>query len=108
MASNTRYQATFKMQEQARRERKFEKTESDLSSAELSSAVPSKLGTVGRFRNVLSYLGTRNPFPQAVTAEDTVWLFDNTAYRTQTGKWESVCCRLPIFTFLTIQPPCIS
>ena len=40
MASNTRYQATFKMQEQARRERKFEKTESDLSSAELSSAVP--------------------------------------------------------------------
>lgn len=30
--------------------------------------------------NVLSYLGTRNPFPQSVTQHDEVWLFDNTAF----------------------------
>ena len=78
------------MQEEARRERKFEKTESDLSSAELSSAVPSKLGAVSRFRSVLSYLGSRNPLPQTVSADDIVWLLDNTAYRNPTtGHWEA-------------------
>lgn len=78
------------MQEQTRTERQFHKTESDLSSTEFSTAVSAKLGTVGKLRNILSYLGKKNPLPQTVTKDDTVWLLDNTAYRNETtGKWEA-------------------
>lgn len=78
------------MQEQTRKERQFHKTESDLSSIEVPTAVSATLGTVGKLRNVLSYLGKKNPLPQTVTKNDTVWLLDNTAYRNQTtGKWEA-------------------
>lgn len=90
MASNNRRRSTLKMQEQTRQERQFHKTESDLSSAEFSTAASAKLSTVGKLRNVLSYLGKKNPLPQTVTKDDTVWLLDNTAYRSETtGNWEA-------------------
>ncbi|KAK7755806.1 hypothetical protein SLS62_002091 [Diatrype stigma] len=90
MAPNNKRRATLMMQEQTRQERQFHKTESDLSSVEVPTAISAKLGTVGKLRNILSYLGKKNPLPQTVTKNDTVWLLDNTAYRSQTtGKWEA-------------------
>lgn len=88
MASKAKRRITLEMETQTRSERQFQKTESDLSSSTAASA--SKLGTVDKFRNVLSYLGKKNPFPHSVTKDDTVWLLDNTAYHNETtGKWEA-------------------
>ncbi|KXJ86781.1 hypothetical protein Micbo1qcDRAFT_125763 [Microdochium bolleyi] len=80
------------MQEETRKQRKFEKTESDLSSVELrqSTASASKFSPTGKLQDILSYFGTKNPFPRTIGADDTVWLLDNTAYRNaKTGKWET-------------------
>lgn len=38
----------------------------------------------------LSFLGSRNPMPVPITKRDTVWVFDNTAYRSRKGGgWEA-------------------
>ena len=40
--------------------------------------------------NVLSYLGTHNPLAHPIAADNTLWLFDNTAYRNPTThEWEA-------------------
>ena len=40
--------------------------------------------------DLLSNLGRYNPLPHNITAKDTVWLLDNTAYRNpKTNKWEA-------------------
>ncbi|KAK6070076.1 actin filament organization protein App1 [Seiridium cupressi] len=79
------------MQVRTRTERGFIKTESDLSSYSGSDSPTSpKLATNSKLNDILSYLGSRNPLPRAVSAKDTVWLLDNTAYRnSKTGKWEA-------------------
>ncbi|KAH7021297.1 uncharacterized protein B0I36DRAFT_252780 [Microdochium trichocladiopsis] len=81
------------MQEETRRARKFEKTESDLSSLALRQTTApssSKFSAAGKLQDALSYFGTKNPFPRTIDRDDTVWLLDNTAYRNaKTGKWET-------------------
>jgi len=81
------------MQEETRKARQFEKTESDLSSLALRQTVAptsAKFSVPGKFQDILSYLGTKNPFPRTIGKDDTVWLLDNTAYRNaKTGKWET-------------------
>jgi hypothetical protein len=40
--------------------------------------------------DLLSYLGSHNPLPKEVTGDDTVWLLDNTAYRSgSTDQWQA-------------------
>ncbi|KAF5870233.1 putative actin filament organization protein app1 protein [Botrytis fragariae] len=75
--------STTSLQVQARNSNHFPETESSLPNLPRAS-------TNSLIDNVLSYLGPRNPFPKAVTKDDTVWLLDNTAYRNHlTGKWEA-------------------
>ncbi|PBP24454.1 actin filament organization protein app1 [Diplocarpon rosae] len=74
------------MENETRREGKFGDVEISLPSFKSfpASQKPSSLTT-----NILSYLGSWNPLPQAVTDNDTVWLLDNTAYRDASGKWQA-------------------
>lgn len=75
--------STTSLQIQARNSNHFPETESSLPN------LPRK-STTSLLDNVLSHLGPRNPFPKAVSKNDTVWLLDNTAYRNHiTGKWEA-------------------
>ncbi|KAB8294324.1 hypothetical protein EYC80_009742 [Monilinia laxa] len=75
--------STTSLQVQARNSNHFPETESSLPNLPRSS-------TTSLLDNILSYLGPHNPFPKAVSKDDTVWLLDNTAYRNHiTGKWEA-------------------
>jgi len=75
------------LEKKTRHDCKFHDTESTLPNTRkkpISDRRPSLAS------NVLSHLGSLNPFPKAITADDTVWLLDNTAYRnSQTGQWEA-------------------
>ncbi|KAF7854634.1 hypothetical protein EAF04_010442 [Stromatinia cepivora] len=76
-------QSTTSLQVQARNSNHFPETESAL------PHLP-RTPTSSLLENLLSYLGSYNPFPRAVSKDDTVWLLDNTAYRNQlTGEWEA-------------------
>ncbi|KAI3320575.1 hypothetical protein HD806DRAFT_524611 [Xylariaceae sp. AK1471] len=88
MALNSRYTPSLEMQQRTRKERRFDETERDLPGG--VSMVTAALGTKDKLYSVLSILGTKNPLPRPVTAQDTVWLLDNTAYRNEkTGRWEA-------------------
>ena len=89
MSRRSRYPDS--MQARTRTERGFVKTESDLSnySGSDSPNLP-KFPTSSKLNDILSYFGSRNPLPRSVSKKDTVWLFDNTAYRnSKTGRWEA-------------------
>ncbi|RDL35795.1 uncharacterized protein BP5553_06407 [Venustampulla echinocandica] len=79
------------LQERARVERSFINTESTLPDLKKDPRTDENHS----FSNdLLSYLGPWNPFPKPVTATDTVWLLDNTAYRLvnkngQVGAWQA-------------------
>lgn len=93
-AKQTKSGAT-ELQMKTRRERRFHETEDSLVSVSQNNAskphklaadkfpVPSEVG------DLLSYLGRYNPFPQQIIGSDAVWMFDNVAYRSPTGKWEA-------------------
>lgn len=73
------------MQVRTRRERNFDQFEADLPDASRSG-----YRAKGKLADLLSYLGKRNPFPGRVGTNDTLWLFDNTAYQNpKTGAWEA-------------------
>ncbi|ESZ93324.1 hypothetical protein SBOR_6305 [Sclerotinia borealis F-4128] len=75
--------STTSLQVQARKSNHFPETESSLPNLPRTS-------TSSLLDNVLSHLGPHNPFPKAISEDDTVWLLDNTAYRNNlTGKWEA-------------------
>ncbi|QSZ36051.1 hypothetical protein DSL72_007175 [Monilinia vaccinii-corymbosi] len=75
--------STTSLQVQARKSNHFPETESSLPDLPRSP-------TTSVLDNILSYLGPLNPFPKAVSKDDTVWLLDNTAYRNHiTGRWEA-------------------
>ncbi|KAK6825906.1 actin filament organization protein app1 [Apiospora arundinis] len=79
------------MQRRTRKECGFDKAEADLPTFAKSFKPSSPtLSAKGKLGDILSYLGSRNPLPGQVAADDTVWLLDNTAYKNpQTGKWEA-------------------
>jgi hypothetical protein len=75
------------MEHRTRKERKFDETESQLPNVKLSPASDNRPAVA---TNILSYLGPWNPALQQITDNDTVWLFDNTAYRNpKTNRWEA-------------------
>lgn len=75
------------MQQKTRRQSKFPDVE-----ASLQASTPSNFKTFRPLQprrlvsdpvaNILSYLGSRNPWPQPVSKDDELWLFDNTAFVT--------------------------
>jgi hypothetical protein len=74
------------MERRTRKERKFDETESQLPNVKVSAIQDRpEIAT-----NLLSYLGSWNPIPLQISKTDTVWLFDNTAYRNPiTNNWEA-------------------
>ncbi|KAI0397203.1 hypothetical protein F5Y17DRAFT_14232 [Xylariaceae sp. FL0594] len=84
----TNFTSTLEMQEHTRKERRFDETERDLPGR--TSKVASTSGAKETLYGLLSYLGPRNPLRRSITADDTVWLLDNTAYRdASTGRWQA-------------------
>lgn len=80
------------MQRRTRKERGFDKAEADLPVFTKTTVKPrsSTLSANGKLGDILSYLGSRNPLPRQVAADDTVWMLDNTAYKNpQSGQWEA-------------------
>lgn len=81
--------SVFDMQTKTRQERGFQDVERDMQSFVPSSfktprPLPPKRLVSDPVSNVLSYLGSWNPYPQPVTKQDEVWLFDNTAFASTT------------------------
>ncbi|KAG9231322.1 hypothetical protein BJ875DRAFT_506751 [Amylocarpus encephaloides] len=75
------------LENKTREDRGFHRTESTLPDIRKEPA-SDKRPTLSN--DLLSYLGPWNPFPQRISANDTVWLLDNTAYRNpKTGQWEA-------------------
>ncbi|KAK1750551.1 hypothetical protein QBC47DRAFT_353085 [Echria macrotheca] len=58
--------------------------------ASLISVGAAKLSRASKLRDVLSYLGTKNPLPSPVGKDDVVWLMDNVAFRSSAGgPWQA-------------------
>ncbi|CZS91817.1 related to actin cytoskeleton organization and biogenesis [Rhynchosporium agropyri] len=74
------------MENKTRRERKFGEVEDSLPNVKAAPASDNRPSSIW---NVLSFLGSWNPLAQPVTENDTVWLLDNTAYRSASGKWQA-------------------
>ncbi|KAK3905487.1 hypothetical protein C8A05DRAFT_41543 [Staphylotrichum tortipilum] len=76
-----------RLEEKTRRRAHFTQTESSLSSVSSNQSHASrKEHKIGHF---LSYLGSRNPLPASIAADDVVWLMDNVAVRGAGGGWEA-------------------
>ncbi|RFU31830.1 hypothetical protein B7463_g4516, partial [Scytalidium lignicola] len=69
-----------------RKERGFHETESKLPNTRRSPAPDDRPTLTDR---ILSGLGRKNPFSHTISANDTLWLLDNTAYRNNSGKWHA-------------------
>lgn len=69
-----------------RRERKFCDVESTLPNIKMTPAPDHRPGLATA---LLSYLGPWNPVPHQITSNDTVWLLDNTAYRSANNEWQA-------------------
>ncbi|KAI0545386.1 hypothetical protein F4679DRAFT_561500 [Xylaria curta] len=91
MTPTRRNTPSLEMQKRTRKERRFDETEQDLPdfSGKISTVAVEPTAK-DKFYAALSYLGKKNPFSRPITADDTVWLLDNTAYRNEkTGLWEA-------------------
>lgn len=78
------------MQRKTREERGFTEAESSLPQITKSSTKRVSTSSIRGFNlgDILSFLGSKNPKPQPITADDTVWLLDNVAFRDATsGRW---------------------
>lgn len=69
-----------------RRERNFADVESGLPDIKMSPGPDDRPDLATK---LLSHLGTWNPVPHRITDNDTVWLLDNTAYRTADNEWQA-------------------
>lgn len=75
------------LEHRTRKARNFEETEAKLPNVRNSPAPDDRPSIT---TNILSFLGAWNPRPHPITSNDTVWLFDNTAYRNPTtNNWEA-------------------
>ncbi|KAI1187894.1 hypothetical protein F5B17DRAFT_297142 [Nemania serpens] len=91
MPPTRRYTPSLEMQKRTRKECRFDETEQDLPGLfSTLSAAATEFSAKDKLYAALSYLGLMNPVPRPVTADDTVWLLDNTAYRNKkTSVWEA-------------------
>jgi len=75
------------LEERTRINGNFSDTESSLASVSTSQARASH--KEHRLSHFLSYLGSNNPLPSPIAADDVVWLMDNVAFRGRGGQWEA-------------------
>ncbi|KAL3425225.1 hypothetical protein PVAG01_04506 [Phlyctema vagabunda] len=76
------------METRTRKERGFHDTELTLPDTRVRTKASDDRPSEAS--NLLSYLGPWNPLPKQITANDTVWLLDNTAHRNpQTNQWQA-------------------
>jgi hypothetical protein len=81
-----KYHATD-LEKRTRSAQNFEETESQLPNIRASQASDGRPDLVD---DVLSHFGKHNPFPHPISSSDTVWLLDNTAYRSpKAGEWQA-------------------
>lgn len=73
------------MEHRTRKEHNFDELESKLPDLRIKPS--DHRPTLAQ--KLLSYLGPWNPLPQNVTKNDTVWILDNTAYRSANGEWQA-------------------
>lgn len=66
---------------------RFEESESSLASASINISQISRRQS--KVTHLLSYLGSRNPLPSQIAADDVVWLMDNVAFRGPGGVWQA-------------------
>jgi len=70
-----------------REERNFGDVESALPNIKMTPGPDHRPGLA---TNLLSHLGPWNPIPHQITSNDTVWLLDNTAYRSaKNNEWQA-------------------
>jgi hypothetical protein len=75
------------MEERTRTHGHFSDTESSLASVSTNQAQASR--KEHKLTHLLSYLGSNNPLPASIAADDVVWLMDNVAFRGRGGEWEA-------------------
>jgi hypothetical protein len=75
------------MEERTRTHGNFSDTESSLASISTSQVQASR--KEHKLTHLLSYLGSNNPLPASIAADDVVWLMDNVAFRGRGGEWEA-------------------
>ncbi|KAK4096703.1 hypothetical protein N658DRAFT_480175 [Parathielavia hyrcaniae] len=74
-----------RLEQETRRHGHFSDTESSLASVSTIQAQPSR--KEHKLTHLLSYLGSNNPLPALIVADDVVWLMDNVAFRDRAGNW---------------------
>lgn len=92
MSSITRYtqprrSSSSRLEQETRTHGHFSDTESSLASISTSQAKASR--KENKLTHWLSYLGSSNPLPAQIAADDVVWLMDNVAFRSPTGAWQA-------------------
>jgi RNase P/RNase MRP subunit p29 len=82
-----RRSSSSRLEEETRTHAQFKKTESSLASVSTNQSLVSL--KQHKASTILSYLGSRNPFPAQIASDDVVWLMDNVAFRGVRGEWEA-------------------
>jgi hypothetical protein len=75
------------LEERTRQNGHFSDTESSLASVSTNQARESR--KAHKLTHLLSYLGSNNPLPAPIAADDVVWVMDNVAFRGNGGAWEA-------------------
>ncbi|KAK4031388.1 hypothetical protein C8A01DRAFT_21381 [Parachaetomium inaequale] len=75
------------LEERTRQNGHFSDTESSLASVSTNQARASR--KAHKLAHLLSYLGSNNPLPAPIAADDVVWVMDNVAFRGPGGQWEA-------------------
>ncbi len=84
-----RRSSSARLEEQTRSVAHFSQTESSLASVSSSQSHASRKEKGHKIRRFLSHLGSRNPLPATIAADDVVWLMDNVAFRGPSGDWQA-------------------
>lgn len=85
--SRIRNNRAYALEERMRKERGFNEVEGSMPKTRRSPAPDDRPTLTDK---LLSTLGTKNPLSHPISAHDTLWLFDNTAYRTKDStQWQA-------------------
>ncbi|KAK4121000.1 hypothetical protein N657DRAFT_648372 [Parathielavia appendiculata] len=75
-----------RLEQQTRLHGHFSDTESSLASVSSTNQAQASRKE-HKITSLLSYLGSKNPLPAPISADDVVWLMDNVAFRDRAGNW---------------------
>ncbi|SPQ24963.1 823dc3c9-e006-4603-b031-2aae6b72bddc [Thermothielavioides terrestris] len=87
MSPQPRRTTTDGLESRTRTTGHFSDTESSLASVSTNQSQAAR--KEHKITRLLSYLGSNNPLPAEIAADDVVWLMDNTAFRDAKGAWQA-------------------